>query len=245
MADAVGFENLFMHSWRVREQILKIIEATTGGRVIFGTCKVGGVRKNIDPATLESILKDLRLIESNTREITDIFLNDRSIKDRLCGVGVLSGEEALTLGCVGPTLRASGIEQDMRLLGYAAFSDLPVKPITRPEGDSFARCAVRCLELFQSFDIIRAAAERMPAGDIAVKVVGNPKGESIARTEQPRGEVLYWLKANGTKNLERFRVRTPTFANLPALLKVLQGCDLADVPVLVLTIDPCISCTER
>ena len=67
----------------------------------------------------------------------------------------------------------------------------------------------------------------------------------IARTEQPRGEVVYCVKANGTKNLQRFRVRTPTFANLPALVKLLQGCDLADVPVLVLTIDPCISCTER
>ena len=65
------------------------------------------------------------------------------------------------------------------------------------------------------------------------------------RTEQPRGEVVYHLKANGTKNLQRFRVRTPTFANLPAMLKILPGCDLADVPMIVLTIDPCISCTER
>ena len=72
-----------------------------------------------------------------------------------------------------------------------------------------------------------------------------PTGETIMRTEQPRGEVVYYLKANGAKNLQRFRVRTPTFANLPAMLKLLQGCQLADVPVLVLTIDPCISCTER
>jgi Ni,Fe-hydrogenase III large subunit len=85
----------------------------------------------------------------------------------------------------------------------------------------------------------------MPAGEISVKVTGNPNGEVIMRTEQPRGEVVYCLKANGSKNLQRFRVRTPTFANLPAMLKVLQGCDLADVPLLVLTIDPCISCTER
>jgi ech hydrogenase subunit E len=78
-----------------------------------------------------------------------------------------------------------------------------------------------------------------------VKVTGNPTGETITRTEQPRGEVVYHLKATGTKFLQRFRVRTPTFANLPAMLKVLPGCDLADVPVIVLTIDPCISCTER
>ena len=78
-----------------------------------------------------------------------------------------------------------------------------------------------------------------------MKVTGNPTGETITRTEQPRGEVVYHLKANGAKYLQRFRVRTPTFANLPAMLKVLPGCDLADVPMIVLTIDPCISCTER
>ena len=124
-------------------------------------------------------------------------------------------------------------------------SELEMEPITRTEGDSFARCAVRCDELFQSISLIRQALEKIPPGEIAVKVTGNPKGEVIMRTEQPRGEVVYCLKANGAKNLRRFRVRTPTFANLPAMLKLLQGCDLADVPVLVLTIDPCISCTER
>ena len=74
---------------------------------------------------------------------------------------------------------------------------------------------------------------------------GLPNGEVFTRLEQPRGEVVYYVKANGTKNLQRFRVRTPTFANLPAVVKLLQGCNLADVPILVLTIDPCISCTER
>jgi ech hydrogenase subunit E len=245
MADAVGFESLFMHSWRVREQVLNLIEATTGGRVIFGSCKIGGVRRDIDTAAAGKLLADLETIERDIRDITGVFLSDRSIKDRLCGVGVLSREEAYDLGCVGPTLRASGVAQDMRQLGYAAFKDLQVRPVTRTEGDSFARCAVRCDELFGSMDLIRRALAKMPAGEIAVKVTGNPDGEYVARTEQPRGEVVYQLKANGTRNLQRFRVRTPTFANLPALVKMLQGCELADVPVLVLTIDPCISCTER
>ena len=74
---------------------------------------------------------------------------------------------------------------------------------------------------------------------------GNPEGESVFRVEQPRGELFYYIRANGTKNLERMRVRTPTFANIPALLHMLPGCKLPDVPVIVLSIDPCISCTER
>jgi ech hydrogenase subunit E len=245
MADAVGFESLFMHSWRVRERVLNIIEATTGGRVIFGSCKIGGVRRDIDSDAARGMLAELVKIESDARDIVNVFLNDSSVKARLCGVGVLSAQDARNLGCVGPMLRASGVAQDMRKLGYAAFNELAFEPATRAEGDSFARCAVRCEEVFQSIGLIRQAVEKMPAGDIAVKVSGNPNGEFIARTEQPRGEVAYCVKANGAKNLQRFRVRTPTFANLPAMLKLLQGCELADVPVLVLTIDPCISCTER
>jgi ech hydrogenase subunit E len=245
MADAVGFESLFMHSWRVRERVLNIIEATTGGRVIFGSCKIGGVRRDIDADGLKNMLAELDLIERDIRGITKIFIRDSSVRARLGGVGVLSRQDAYDLGCVGPTMRASGIATDMRQLGYAAFKDLPVEPVTRTEGDSYARCAVRCDELFQSIGLIRQAVAKIPAGEIAVKVTGNPNGEFIARTEQPRGEVVYCVKANGTKNLQRFRVRTPTFANLPALVKLLQGCELADVPVLVLTIDPCISCTER
>ncbi len=245
MADAVGFESLFMHSWRVRETVLNIVEATTGGRVIFGTCKVGGVRRDLSVEQIQSLREHLDKIEKDSREITRVFLKDNSIQDRLCGVGVLSKQEAYDLGCVGPVLRASGVGQDMRQLGYAAFGDIKVEPITRSEGDCYARCAVRCEEIFQSVGLIREALDKLPGGEIEVKVTGNPNGEFIARTEQPRGEVIYQIKANGTKNLQRFRVRTPTFANLPALLKTLQGCDLADVPVLVLTIDPCISCTER
>ncbi|HYG35588.1 MAG TPA: nickel-dependent hydrogenase large subunit [Clostridia bacterium] len=245
MADAVGFESLFMHSWRVRERVLNIIEATTGGRVIFGSCKVGGVRRDVDAESMKTMLTELDEIEKDTREITKVFFHDSSVKDRLCGVGVLSRQDAYELGCVGPTVRASGVAQDLRTLGYAAFKDLQFEPITRSEGDSYARCAVRCDEVFQSIDLIRQAAAKMPEGEIAIKVAGNPNGEFVARTEQPRGEVVYCVKANGAKNLQRFRVRTPTFANLPALVKLLQGCELADVPVLVLTIDPCISCTER
>jgi len=245
MADGMGFESLFMHSWRVRERVLNIIEATTGGRVIFGAGKIGGVRRDIVGDAIKDTMAALDIIERETREITQVFIGDNSVKKRLRGVGVLSRQEALDLGCVGPVLRASGVSQDMRQQGYAAYPQLDMQVITRTEGDSYARCAVRCDELFQSLGLIRQALVEMPAGEIEVKVTGFPNGEVIMRTEQPRGEVVYCIKANGTKNLQRFRVRTPTFANLPAMLKLLQGCDLADVPVLVLTIDPCISCTER
>ncbi|MFA6357707.1 MAG: nickel-dependent hydrogenase large subunit [Candidatus Omnitrophota bacterium] len=244
-ADAFGFEALFMHTWKLREKILDIIEETTGGRVIFGSAKIGGVRKDILPEKLDEIIKSLEKYSQEVKEITDVFINDSSVKHRLVGVGVLSKEDAYLLGAVGPTLRASGVSLDTRKLGYAAYRDIDFNPIIETAGDSYSRCLVRIREIFQSVDIIKQAVGRMDSGDIEVKVSGTPKGEFFARTEQPRGEVIYYVLADGSRFLQRLRVRTPTFANIPALVKLIPGCQLADVPILVLTIDPCISCTER
>lgn len=245
MADAFGFESLFMHCWRLREQILDVIEATTGGRVIFSVVKVGGVRRDIEAGTLKFMLEKLKEMKAEIKQVTDVFSKNYTVEKRTKGVGILSSQEAYETGAVGPTLRASGVASDLRKLGYAAYGQLDLEPIVENEGDSYARTKVRIRELFQSIDLIEQAIGKIPDGEIAVKPKGNPQGETFQRLEQPRGEVVYYLKGNSTKNLDRFRVRTPTFANIPPLLKILAGSDLADVPVLVLTIDPCISCTER
>jgi ech hydrogenase subunit E len=246
-ADAFGFESLFMHSWRVREALLDIIEETAGGRVIFGSCKVGGVRKNISNDTLKAIATRLKEIERSSREITSVFEKDGSVKKRMVGIGILSKEDAYALGAVGPMLRASGVAQDVRKRGYAAYGKLSWEPIVENGGDCFARSIVRVREIYQSFDLIYQAIAKIPDTEVDVKITGNPAAgaESFMRLEQPRGEVVYYVKGNGTKFLQRFRVRTPTFANIPALVVMLKGCSLPDVPVVVLTIDPCISCTER
>ncbi|MDD5465848.1 MAG: nickel-dependent hydrogenase large subunit [Candidatus Omnitrophica bacterium] len=245
MADGFGFEALFMHTWRLREKILDIIEETTGGRIIFGSAKIGGVRKDISSEKLAQILEKLKNYAQEIREITNVFINDSSVKHRLVGVGVLSKEDAYILGAVGPTLRASGVGLDTRKLGYAAYKEIDFEPIIETAGDSYSRCLVRIREIFQSIEIIKQAAGKIEPGAIEVKVTGTPNGEFFARTEQPRGEVIYYAKADGSRFLQRLRVRTPTFANVPAMVKLLPGCQLADVPILVLTIDPCISCTER
>ncbi len=245
LADAFGFESLFMHSWRLREQVLDIFEETTGGRVIFSVCDIGGVRKDIAPDTLRKISGILENMKKELTEITEVFLNDASVKYRTKGVGVLSKQAAYDLGAVGPMAKASGVSIDMRTQGYAAYGKLKFEPIIETDGDSYARTSVRIKEVFQSIDLIQQAIEIIPEGEIKVKVTGNPNGEYFTRVEQPRGEVIYYSKANGTKFLDRVRVRTPTFANVPALLETLKDCALADVPILILTIDPCISCTER
>lgn len=245
LADAFGFESLFYQSWRMREKVLDMIEASTGGRVIFSVNKIGGQLKDMPNDMLKSFVKTFDDMEKELRELTKTFLGDVAVNSRLRDVGFLTKEQAHDLGCVGPFLRASGVPLDMRKTGYAAYPNIDFEPITSNVGDSYARTDVRIREIFQSMDIIRQAVAKIPDGEIATPVKGFPQGEYFMRVEQPRGEAVYYVKANGTKFLDRVRVRTPTFANIPGLLETLKGCQVADVPILILTIDPCISCTER
>jgi ech hydrogenase subunit E len=244
-ADAFGFESLFMQALRLREVVLDIFEETTGGRVILGACKVGGVRRDINAEALQGILGKLTTLKADLDELCAVFMNDYSIQHRLEGVGYISKEDAYVLGCVGPMARASGLNMDMRALGYAAYKHLDVEPMVESGGDCYARCLVRIRETFHSIDLIRQAAGKIPEGPVDLKVKGTPNGEYFSRIEQPRGEVIHYVKGNGSKFLQRFRVRVPTFSNIPGMIKILKGSEVADVPNIILTLDPCISCTER
>ena len=246
-ADAMGFESLFMEAWRLREIDLDLIEQTTGGRIIFSVCKVGGVRRDIGGAALKEMKRVLKDLSEKFLPMLNVFMDDDTVHSRLKGVGKLTMEEALELGCIGPMARASGILTDIRSAEKdSVYGQLHFQPVIETDGDCYARARVRLREVLRSVEIIEGCIDNIPDGPIDVKVRGvPPKRECFVRVEQPRGEALYYVKGNGTKFLERFRLRTPTNANLPALVKMLQGCDLPDVPNIILTIDPCISCCER
>jgi ech hydrogenase subunit E len=245
LADAFGFESLFMLAWKCREQVIDLMEATAGSRVIISANTIGGTRRDIEADMLAHIDRTMQQVCTEVKEMERVFLRDYTVKHRTCGVGVLSKADAYKLGAVGPMARASGVPQDLRTTGYAAYNELDFAPVVEEAGDCWARTAVRIREIYQAADLIHQVVGKIPAGEVTVPVKGNPDGEVVTRVEQPRGECLYYLKANGTKNLSRVRVRTPTFANIPALLATLPGHLLSDVPVLILSIDPCISCTER
>jgi len=246
LADAFGFESMFLQFWRIRERVLDLLEMTAGHRVIPSVNIVGGVRRDITPEQKKVIIETLDIIRKESDSLVKVITNDYTVKARTVGVGVLTKEQAFALGCVGPVLRASGVSEDVRLTKYGAYGDLNYEPIVETAGDCYARTLVRARELFQSIDLQLEVLNKMPEGEIAVKVKGNPPAnEAVMRMEAPRGELIYYAKGNGTRNLERMKIRTPTFANLPSLLVMLPGCQLADVPVIVLAIDPCICCMER
>lgn len=245
LADAFGFESLFMKYWAIREKILDLMEMTGGHRVILSASCIGGIRRDLNDEQIKIIEKTLLEVKKELDHVTPVILKDYTVKKRTVGVGVLSKEEVITLGAVGPVLRASGVAEDLRQTGYEAYDEIGFEPIVETGGDCYARAVVRAREIYQAIELALEALHRLPEGEARVKVKGNPKGETIRRVEQPRGEVLWYVQGDGTKNLVRMRVRTPTYAHIPALLKMLPGCEMADVPVITLSIDPCISCTER
>lgn len=246
LADSIGFESLYMQLLKEREKIMDIMEETAGSRVIISSNQIGGTRRDIDNEKLKEITKVLVSIEVELKKLFRVFLNDYTIKYRLSDIGIMTKVEAYSYGAVGPVARGSGIGQDMRMLGYGAYEEFDFEPVVETDGDCFARTVVRMKEIYQSIDLIRQAAENIPDGPVNIPVKGNPDAdESIIRVEQPRGEMMYYVKTNGTKIIDRLRVQTPTFTNIPTLFKMLPGSRLSDIPVLLLTIDLCISCAER
>ena len=182
------------------------------------------------------------------RTIAKTLLEDTSVKSRMVGVGHISTEKALELSMVGPFARASNVATDERLNGIGAYGDLAAfEPVLSDGGDCYARCDVRVHEVLQSIDIISELVDKIPDGEVMVPVKGNPEdgAQSMTTLEQPRGQAFYYSKGNGTKNLARMRVRTPTSQNIAGMVAALANVELADVPMVILTIDPCISCTER
>ncbi|GAJ11868.1 unnamed protein product, partial [marine sediment metagenome] len=204
LADAFGFESLFMQVWRVREIILDILEMTTGHRVIHSTCIVGGARRDIDTEMAEKIKEMLAQFKQlMDKTILPTILKDPTVKQRTVGKGVLSKQQAQLLGAAGPTLRGSGVASDIRMTGYAAFKEVGFESIVETAGDSYARTLVRVREIYQSRDIVLKTLSMMPQGAILVRVDSYPTGETVHRVEQPRGELFYYIKGNGTNHLER------------------------------------------
>ena len=249
LADAFGFEALFNHCWRLRETVLDIFQETCGGRIILSITIVGGMAHDIDDELLRRAVEKLDGLKRDYGEIVDTMLHDDSVASRLRGVGTISFEDALDLSMVGPFAKGSGVDHDMRTTGFDAYGDLEhFEPIITTEGDCYARCKVRCLEVYQSIEIVRELVAKIPHDGIGGKPGPRavpPEGREHVLIEQPRGEAFYYVRGNGTKFLDRFRLRTPTSQNLGGLVRALQGVELADVPMIILTIDPCISCTER
>jgi NADH-quinone oxidoreductase subunit D len=166
---------------------------------------------------------------------------------RFRGVGKLSKEQALSLGTVGPTARASGVPYDIRKDDpHLAYDEVPWKVVTDDNGDVYGRTLVRIGELQESLKIIRYCLDNLPDGPHRVPAPKTaPEAEVLSRYEAPRGELVHFIRTNGTDKVERVDVRTPTLANWTSVVTALLHRNIADIPVIVAAIDPCMACTSR
>ena len=245
----IGHDSLFMHSWDDREAIMDILEEITGNRVNYGMITIGGARRDISDETRKNVLEMLDKIEKSMNVIKDMLLSDKTVALRTQGVGILTKEDAIRIGAVGPQARASNWAIDVRKdAPYSSYEDFDFNVAVWDSCDVFSRVVIRVLENFESIKIIRQALDMLPSGPINLGLSRIPKipaGEYMIRYEAPRGQLCYKVVSNGGEFNKRVSIHVPTFRNAPTVPTMLRGNSVADAGLIVASIDPCFSCMDR
>ena len=244
----IGFDTILMQVWRIREPVMWLMERVTGNRKHYSSNLIGGVRFDIDDAAAEDIRRVIDKVESEFKAVADAVVIDTTLMARLKSVGILTEENARAYGAVGPTARGSNLPMDVRVdHPYAAYEDLGVQIQYQDGCDSWARTIVRVLETFESIRLVRKALDDMPAGPVMAEIVQDlPYGKiGLCSVEAARGESHHYVLTDDENRPYRWRVRAPTYPNLQAVPCMIEGAQLADVPISLGSFDPCFSCTER
>lgn len=242
----LGYDAGFMHLWRIRERVMVLAEKLTGSRKMYSINKIGGIRRDIDRDRVKEVQETLSKLKKEFMSIIDVITSVPEIVKRLKGTGILPRSEALKYAVVGPVARGSGLKRDVRKdYPYAAYREVSFDIPVYTEGDNLARFLVRVEEVKQSIAIIEQLLDKLPGGPICISRVSVPEGIiAVSATEAPRGENVHFI-ITGRGRPYRWRVRAPTYQNIPALNVMLKDTPLADAPITIASIDPCFSCTDR
>jgi NADH-quinone oxidoreductase subunit D len=267
MAMDVGALTVFMWSFREREKQYDIFEHLTGARFTTSYTRVGGVAQDLTPEVANMIWTFLNDFPAQLEECERLLNKNRIFVERCDGVGVISPEDALDLGLTGPSLRACGIDYDLRRAQpYLLYNTFDFEVPLYEGGDSLARYYVRMAEMKESYKILRQAMERMPQGDIhALKPkkvlprkdrvytkmeelihdfmlvnfgVDPPVGEVYHAVEAPKGELGFYIYSNGDGHPWRLKIRSPSFTNIQSLPTMLKGAMISDVVAIIGSLDP-------
>ena len=242
----IGAFTPMLHGVRERETVNDLIEALCGARLTYNYHRIGGVAYDLPEGWRE---KTLRFLDHFDRFLTEfdrlISFNEVYVK-RLAGVAVIPAPLAIDYGLVGPNLRGSGVDFDLRRdLPYGAYPhfrfEVPVgKGFQGTTGDCFDRYYVRCLEMKESSKIVRQALDTLPQGEFMAKVPRRIKpapGEALSRVESARGEMAYYVVSDGTENAWRVRARTGSFTAMGIVEAVSPGLMVADLVALIASLD--------
>ena len=254
----IGAMSVFLYCFREREDILRIFEMYSGQRMMTSYFRIGGLALEPPRGWQQRVRTFIDAFPSKVDEYEELLTNNRIWIGRTRGIGYMSMEDMLDLGVTGPMLRAAGLKWDTRKdQPYSSYDKFDFEVATRTEGDVYARYQVRIEEMRQSARIVKQALEGMPSGrwtadaphvvlpdrekmktqmealiyhfKIVTEGFRVPAGEVYQVTESPRGEVGYYVVSDGTTHPYRVHVRGPSFANLQAVPRMVEGTLIADV----------------
>ena len=241
-------DSMFMHIWDERELVMDLLEELSGNRVNYAMVTIGGARRDIDDELKAKLLKAVDKLKGPMDRIVEIALNDKTIALRTKGVGVLTKDDAMRLGAIGPHARASGVNIDVRRDSPTAPTDdfkfdIPVVhsgDVFRPRGDPRPRVLRenqnhRCRH---SRTCPRPHQPRQQAAE-------DPKGLTVCRHEAPEGQLTQMVVGNGGFNNHRVSIHVPSFKNTPTVPYMLRENSVADAGPIIASIDPCFSCLDR
>ncbi len=246
--EVTGNINAFMHIFRIREYSMELAQLVTGGRKTYGNVVVGGLRRDMSAKEVKESLKLLDIIETQTNEVWEAVMEDKTQISRWKGVGVLDKQVARDFSPVGPNVRGSGFKRDSRYdHPYDFFDKIDFNVHVQHGGDVYSRETVRYYELLEAVSIIRQCLEMLPGGQtvISTKTIIQPQAFGIGNDEAPRGENMHWIMHGNAQKVYRWRCRAATYNNWPSLRYQFRGNTIADAALIVCSLDPCYSCTDR
>jgi NADH-quinone oxidoreductase subunit D len=237
----IGAITPLFYTFRDREEILKIFEKYCGARLTTHAFRIGGCQYETYDGFEQDVKKFCDFVTPKVDEYETLLTTNRIWLERTKGVGVLKAQDCIDLGVTGPVLRASGVKWDLRKAQpYAAYKNFEFDIPTGQNGDTYDRYIVRVAEMRQALRIIRQAVDSIPEGPImgkVPKVIKPPVGEIYHSIEAPKGELGYFVVSDGSTQPYRVRVRPPSFVNLQALSKMVEGALVADVVAVIGTLD--------
>jgi NADH-quinone oxidoreductase subunit D len=232
-----------MYAFREREKILDLFESLTGARMMCNYMRFGGCRVDLPAGWLEQAKKVVAAFPKFLDEFESLLASNEILMARTQGVGVLSKELAINAGVTGPMARASGVNYDLRKVDkYGIYDRFKFRVPLGDHGDVYDRYMIRVLEMRESVEILQQAMRDIPEGpftDPKTKLRNfRPKpGEAYGRIESPKGELGFYLVSDGSPNPYRYRVRPPSLINLTVLEDMCLDRNVADVVIILGSVD--------
>ena len=234
MGVQLGAVTPVFYAFRDREYVLNLIESVTGGRFHPNYDRIGGLKDDLPKGFIDETKSVMKTVRAFCNEMEELLVGNEIFEARTRGIGVIPREIALQYGLSGANVRASGVDWDLRRDQSLpmAWNKVDWKVWTHPDGDSFARYWVRLQEVREATSIVEQLLDSLPAGPIMAKVpriIKVPEGEAWVSTENPLGEMGYYVVSKGDTGPFRVKIRSASFNNISVTPWVLRGVYVPDV----------------